>query len=318
MIAIPLIASLAFALLDDGRTVHDVPGILEALFANPMLFERGGDLGHERGLFLAHGDRFYQIFVEAWTPACLEDLDEPTAADARARGLAWSDDLAHRVRDLLAVGYEDFAARYDEEGLYGVSFGVREISRAAFLEVKEVEEDAVLVPARGRSPTLPEKEHQRSESYQVDWWQESAGEALKDLAYDLFDTNDLRFFDLEPGEDDEEDDLSADERRAKEEVEVDLVVAEMLDWFQIRPEDPVLHFHFLWIIDPALRGRGLGQALARQVEVEARRRGCKAILLQSGQIDSEHSLEFWKKLGYQIIQGDYSWYEDRLMIKVLR
>jgi GNAT superfamily N-acetyltransferase len=59
-------------------------------------------------------------------------------------------------------------------------------------------------------------------------------------------------------------------------------------------------------ISPSLRGRGLGTAAYRQIESDARRLGCKYIILQASIIDFDedrHSFPFWHKMGFIELHG---------------
>lgn len=71
----------------------------------------------------------------------------------------------------------------------------------------------------------------------------------------------------------------------------------------------------LWVSGP-LRGNGTGTALVEAAENEARRRGCKVILLESHAFQAP---DFYRKLGYTVAgfrpdypvgYGDYFFYKE--------
>jgi ribosomal-protein-alanine acetyltransferase len=74
-------------------------------------------------------------------------------------------------------------------------------------------------------------------------------------------------------------------------------------------------------VDPAFRGKGYGDRLLRQCELEAARRQCDRITLEVRQ-DNESAIRFYEKHGYEGIRNLPDYYSDRMaglkMAKALR
>ena len=126
--------------------------------------------------------------------------------------------------------------------------------------------------------------------------------AFNDVAVDFLDENYWSFFDM-----DEPD-----------EAEADREIWSFWSRLGVRSRDKVFALHLLEIEEPDARRKGVGSAAVRDLEASLRSMGVKAVILQAGQIyDTGHSLGFWEKMGYKVWPGDYQWYDDRIMYKVL-
>jgi GNAT superfamily N-acetyltransferase len=136
-----------------------------------------------------------------------------------------------------------------------------------------------------------------------------AREALIGLADPFLEERIYDFFDVE-----EPDDRGEDTERAERELE--RAVDEVLAGIGLEPDDLVFEWNEL-IVTRQRRGAGLGRNIVQRVERTTRGRGARAIFLQAGNIDDRHSLEFWRKMGYSEFVGEYGYYDDRLLYKVL-
>jgi GNAT superfamily N-acetyltransferase len=136
-----------------------------------------------------------------------------------------------------------------------------------------------------------------------------ARQALLGLADPFFADRVYDFFGVEePGEGE------GDWDRAERELEV--AADEVLAGIDLGSDDLVFEWNEL-LVARQRRGSGLGRELVQRVERTIRERGARAIFLQAGDIDDRHSLGFWRKMGYSEFTGDYGYYDDRLLYKVL-